>query len=215
MTFQRPLIAPIANPVLEDALRSKLARRSETTGSLGELEPLAVQLGLLQNTLKPAFEAPQIVIFAADHGLAVDGVGADAHRVPAGLAQLAGHVAEVAGLAGAARGERLGIEVEDQWTLGEQLAEAALGALLVRCLEVVDDVSDLHIDQHSLGRCGRGARLARKGRRPGLHEACTAIRALRYPRARFEAKGGPRGTHADDPQEGFPPCRARRSCRGP
>jgi len=85
MTFQRPLIAPIANPVLEDALRAKLKKRSETTGSLGELEPLAIQLGLIQNTLKPVFENPQIVVFAADHGLAVDGVGAELHRSTAEL----------------------------------------------------------------------------------------------------------------------------------
>jgi len=85
MTFQRPLIAPIANPVLEDALRAKLKKRSETTGSLGELEPLAIQLGLIQNTLKPVFEMPQIVVFAADHGLAVDGVGASLHRSTAEL----------------------------------------------------------------------------------------------------------------------------------
>ena len=85
MTFQRPLIAPIANPVLEEALRTKLKRRSETTGSLGELEPLAIQLGLIQNTLKPAFENPHILLFAADHGLAVDGVGAALHRSTAEL----------------------------------------------------------------------------------------------------------------------------------
>src|SRR5690349_2832027 len=85
MSFQRPLIAPIANPVLEDALRAKLKKRSETTGSLGELEPLAIQLGLIQNTLKPAFEEPQIVVFAGDHGLAVDGVGTALHRSTAEL----------------------------------------------------------------------------------------------------------------------------------
>jgi len=85
MTFQRPLIAPIANPVLEEALRAKLKRRRETTGSLGELEPLAIQLGLIQNTLKPSFEDPQIVVFAADHGLAVDGVGASMRRSTAEL----------------------------------------------------------------------------------------------------------------------------------
>ena len=76
MHFPRPLIAPVANPVLEQALRQKLARRSETTGTFGELEPLGVQLGLMQNTLKPAFESPQIVVFVADHGLAIDGAAA-------------------------------------------------------------------------------------------------------------------------------------------
>ena len=43
---------------------------------LGELEPLAIRLGLIQNTLKPRFQAPQLVILAADHGLVVDGIGA-------------------------------------------------------------------------------------------------------------------------------------------
>ena len=80
MPFQRPVITPIANVPLEQALLLKLQRRSEATGSMGELEPLAVQLGLIQNSLKPTFHAPQIVIFAGDHGLAVDGVGSDLGR---------------------------------------------------------------------------------------------------------------------------------------
>ena len=75
MSVNRSLITPTANPLLEQALREKLQRRSETTGSLGELEPLAIRLGLIQNTLKPRFRSPQIVLFASDHGLAVDGIG--------------------------------------------------------------------------------------------------------------------------------------------
>jgi nicotinate-nucleotide--dimethylbenzimidazole phosphoribosyltransferase len=75
MSVNRSLITPTSNPLLEQALREKLQRRSETTGSLGELEPLGIRLGLIQNTLKPRFRTPQIVIFAADHGLAVDGIG--------------------------------------------------------------------------------------------------------------------------------------------
>ncbi len=60
--------------MLEQALREKLQRRHEIGGSLGELEPLAVRLGLMQNTLKPAFHDPQLLVFAADHGIAVDGI---------------------------------------------------------------------------------------------------------------------------------------------
>ena len=74
MSVNRSLIAPSSNPRLEAALRDKLRRRAETTGRLGELEPLAIRLGLMQNTLKPAFQDPQLVIFAADHGLATDGL---------------------------------------------------------------------------------------------------------------------------------------------
>ncbi len=80
MTVTRSLIAPTANPLLERALRDKLARRAETTGSLGELEPVAVRMGLMQNTLKPRFDDPQLLLFAADHGLAVDGIGVGASR---------------------------------------------------------------------------------------------------------------------------------------
>ena len=70
----RSLITPTSNPLLEHALRDKLQRRSETTGSLGELEPLALRIGLIQNTLKPSFREPQAVLFASDHGLAVEGL---------------------------------------------------------------------------------------------------------------------------------------------
>jgi nicotinate-nucleotide--dimethylbenzimidazole phosphoribosyltransferase len=76
MSVNRSLISPTANPVLEQALRDKLQRRSETTGELGELEPLAIRLGLIQNTLKPRFRVPQIVVFATDHGMAVEGISA-------------------------------------------------------------------------------------------------------------------------------------------
>lgn len=87
MSVHRPLIPPTANTVLEGALREKLRRRSQTTGRLGELEPLALRLGLIQHSLKPRFEAPQIIVFAGDHGLAVDGVGATARQSTAELVQ--------------------------------------------------------------------------------------------------------------------------------
>lgn len=74
MAPTRSLVAPTSNPLLERALREKLARRNEVGGSLGELEPLAVRLGLMQNSLKPRLRDPQLLVFAADHGLAVDGI---------------------------------------------------------------------------------------------------------------------------------------------
>ena len=75
MSVSRSLISPTSHLPLEYALRDKLQRRAQATGTLGELEPLAVRLGLIQNTLKPHIDKPRLLIFAADHGLAVDGAG--------------------------------------------------------------------------------------------------------------------------------------------
>lgn len=72
----RSLVSPTTNPQLELALREKLQRRNEAGGSLGELEPLAIRVGLMQNSLRPEFVHPQLLVFAADHGIAVDGIPA-------------------------------------------------------------------------------------------------------------------------------------------
>jgi nicotinate-nucleotide--dimethylbenzimidazole phosphoribosyltransferase len=85
MVTSRSLVSPTTNPVLERALRDKLQRRNESGGSLGELEPLAIRLGLMQNTLKPRLYDPQLLLFVADHGLAVDGLrGTQIQPGPAG-----------------------------------------------------------------------------------------------------------------------------------
>ena len=88
------LIAATSSPLLEQALLNKLHRREQAVGGLGELEPVAVRLGLLQHSLKPRFREPQLVIFAADHGLAVDGIHAGPGRQTEEMVQqiLAGHL---------------------------------------------------------------------------------------------------------------------------
>lgn len=75
MSLHQTLISPTANPALERALRERIDRRAAISGGLGELEPLAVRLGLVQNSLTPRFREPTLALFAADHGLAIDGIG--------------------------------------------------------------------------------------------------------------------------------------------
>lgn len=75
MPIHQSLISPTANPDLEKSLRDRVDRHAAIAGSLGELEPLAVRLGLIQNSLTPRFRDPVLALFAADHGMAVDGVG--------------------------------------------------------------------------------------------------------------------------------------------
>ena len=88
---QQSLISPTANPELEKALRDRVDRRSAIAGGLGELEPLAVRLGLVQNSLTPRFRDPVLGLFASDHGIVVDGVGAQWGRATKDQVQMALH----------------------------------------------------------------------------------------------------------------------------
>src|SRR3989338_3477280 len=66
-------------PLSEAARGAAVARQEQLTkppGSLGKLEAIAVQLAALQGTIKPQMERVQISIFAADHGVAAEGVSA-------------------------------------------------------------------------------------------------------------------------------------------
>lgn len=71
-----PLIAPIADAALARRLQHRLDQQTKPRGALGRLEALALQIGLIQRSEAPVLRAPQLVVFAADHGLAAHGVSA-------------------------------------------------------------------------------------------------------------------------------------------
>ena len=59
---------------IKPALWDKINNLTKPKGSLGRLEELALQIGLIQQTLSPSLRHPQNIIFAADHGIVEEGV---------------------------------------------------------------------------------------------------------------------------------------------
>jgi nicotinate-nucleotide--dimethylbenzimidazole phosphoribosyltransferase len=71
-----PELPALDDAALRQALQARIDAKTKPLGALGRLESLAVQIGCILGTEHPRLMQPQLVVFAADHGLAAQGVSA-------------------------------------------------------------------------------------------------------------------------------------------
>lgn len=65
-----------AHTALEAELRARIRGKAKPVGSLGRIEDLALQVGMVSGTLRPDLGRARILVFAGDHGLTAEGVTA-------------------------------------------------------------------------------------------------------------------------------------------
>ena len=71
--WQPPPVAPL-DQELAAAMRGRIDGKAKPPGSLGRIEDLAVQLGMIRHPEQPRGDKAVLLVFAADHGLTEEGV---------------------------------------------------------------------------------------------------------------------------------------------
>ena len=71
-----PAADAAAQPELAAQLQARIDEKTKPVGALGRIEGLALQIGLIQRSTAPQLDQPHVMVFAADHGIARQGVSA-------------------------------------------------------------------------------------------------------------------------------------------
>jgi nicotinate-nucleotide--dimethylbenzimidazole phosphoribosyltransferase len=97
--------------LLSDKLKAHIRGKAKPIGSLGRLEELALQIGLIADSTKPNLGLARILVFAGDHGITAEGVTAYPSVVSREIAKLV--LAGTAGINVLARAACVSVELVD------------------------------------------------------------------------------------------------------
>ncbi len=151
--------APSADAPSRSAAEQRVAEILRPTGATRRLDEVATHLAAWQRTPSPAIEAPTALIFAADHGVAADGVSAYPTEVTAAmLAAFEADKASVSALARVAGASVTAIDVGVGKPTGNLRTEPALQPDRFRAAFATgrESVASLNTDLLILGEMGIG-----------------------------------------------------------
>jgi nicotinate-nucleotide--dimethylbenzimidazole phosphoribosyltransferase len=140
---------PLADQKAVAAAEARNGQLTKPPGALGRLERLAIWMAGWQGTEKPHADAPQIVIFAGNHGVATRGVSAFPAEVTVQMVANFAHGGAAINQLARAFGAKLDVHPLDldrptaDFTEGPAMTEAEVVAALRKGYEAVDPASDL------------------------------------------------------------------------
>ena len=160
-------VAPGPDP---KALQAAAARNEQLTkppGALGDLETLAIWYAGWRGTDRPQITAPQIIVFAANHGVAAQGVSAFPSDVTAQMVLNFQHGGAAINQLAQSYGARLDVHALQldaptvDFTAGPAMEEEECTAALRQGWEAVDPQSDvLVVGEMGIGNTTSAAALA-------------------------------------------------------
>ncbi len=81
------LSVPPLDGMPEAAIRARIDGKAKPPGSLGRIEAVALQLGLIAHPAEPSIKEAVLIVFAGDHGLVAEGVSSYASAVTVAMVQ--------------------------------------------------------------------------------------------------------------------------------
>jgi nicotinate-nucleotide--dimethylbenzimidazole phosphoribosyltransferase len=195
----------IQDAALTARMQHRIDHKTKPLGALGRIEALALQMALVFGTETPQLRSPQLVVFAADHGIAAQGVSAYPQAVTAQMA--ANMLAGGAAVSVLARQHGLALTVVDCGVAADIAAQAGLHIAKVRAACADSSLGPAMSDAECGAAMTHGASLVKGlpgnvlllGEMGIANTSAAALLMARLTGLQIEACAG-RGTGLDDQQ---------------